>query len=143
MSIRGKILASSMWSIAGTGATMLSSFIVFALMTRLLRPIDFGLVAFAALFIDFASGLMSGGIPVALVQRRTWNEEAASTAFWMHIGSALLFVAAVAAFAVPLANTYGSARLAGVLLALSASIVVDAMRGLHEAKLRREFRYKQ
>jgi len=122
---------------------MLSSFIVFALMTRLLQPIDFGLVAFAALFIDFARGLMSDSIPGALVQRRTWDEDAASTAFWMHIGSALLFVAAVAALAVPLANTYGSARLAAVFLALSASIVVDAMRGLHEAKLRREFGYKQ
>jgi len=149
MSIRGKVLSSSLWSVTGTGATMISSFVVFALMTRLVRPIDFGLVAFAALFIDTARGLMSGGIPIALIQRKTWDEDAASTAFWMHIGSAFLFVAAVAALALPLAGTDSSissgssAPLAAVFVALSASIVIDAVRGIHEAKLRREFGYKQ
>jgi PST family polysaccharide transporter len=142
MSIRGKVLSSSLWSIAGTGATMMSSFIVFALMARLLQPMDFGLVAFAALFIDLARGLMYGGLPDALVQRKEWDETAASTAFWMNLASGIGFAAAVAAIATPLAYLYGSASLAEIFLLLSASLVIDSARGVHEAKLRRDFGYK-
>lgn len=142
MSIRGKMLSSSLWSVAGTGATTISSFIVFALLARILQPIDFGLVAFAAVFIEFARGLMYGGIPEALIQRKEWNETAASTAFWMNLASGLVFAALVAAIAGPLAYLYGSASLADIFLVLSASLVIDSVRGVHEAKLRRDFGYK-
>lgn len=82
MSIKHKMFSSSLWWIAGTGATMVSSFVVFALLARFLQPIDFGLVAFAALFVDIGRGLMQGGVPEALIRRKGWDEIAASTAFW-------------------------------------------------------------
>jgi len=142
MSIKGKMLSSSLWWIAGTGATMMSSFVVFALMARFLQPIDFGLVGFAALFIDLARGLMYGGIPDALVQRKAWDEAVASTAFWMNLASGIVFAAAGAAIATPLAYLYGSESLAEIFLFLSASLVIDSVRGVHEAKLRRDFGYR-
>lgn len=142
MSIKAKMFSSSLWSITATGATMVSSFIVFALMARLLRPVDFGLVAFAALYIDLARGLMYGGIPEALIQKKEWDETTASTAFWMNIASGVVFAGAVAAIAAPLAYLYDAPSLTGIFLLLSASLVVDSVRGVHEAKLRREFGYK-
>jgi PST family polysaccharide transporter len=142
MSIKGKMLSSSLWWITGTGATMMSSFIVFALMARFLQPVDFGLVAFAALFIDLARGVMYGGLPDALIQRKQWDDAAASTAFWMNLASGIVFAGAVAAVATPLAYLYGSASLAEIFLLLSASLVIDSVRGVHEAKLRRDFGYK-
>jgi PST family polysaccharide transporter len=142
MSIKGKMLSSSLWWITGTGANMISGFVVFALMARFLQPMDFGLVAFAALFIDIARGLMAGGIPDALVRQKEWDETTVSTAFWMNLGSGVGFAFAVASIATPLAHFYGSASLAEIFLLLSASLVIDSVRGVHEAKLRREFGYK-
>jgi len=142
MSIKGKILSSSLWSVAGSGATMLSSFVVFAVMTHLLRPIDFGLVAFAALFIDTTRGLMCGPFSEALIQRKEWDDTTASTGFWMNLASAIGSAVAIAAIAAPLAGIYGSATMAEVFLVLSTSLVVDAVRGVHEAKLQRDFGYK-
>jgi O-antigen/teichoic acid export membrane protein len=136
------MLSSSLWSIAGTGATMLSSFVVFALMARLLQPIDFGLVAFAAVFIELTRGLMYGGIPEALIQRKEWDETAASTAFWMNLGSGVVFAVAVVSIATPLAYLYGSTSLADIFLFLSASLVIDSVYCVHVAKLRRDFGYK-
>jgi PST family polysaccharide transporter len=136
------MFSSSLWWIAGTGATMTSSFIVFALMARFLRPVEFGLVAFAALFIELARGLMYGGIPEALVQRKQWDDTTASTAFWMNLASGIAFAMAVAAIAAPLAYLYGSPDLAEIFLFLSTSLVLDSLRGTHEAKLRRDFGYK-
>ena len=135
------MLISSMWSIAGTGATIFSSFVVFALMARLLRPIDFGIVAFAALFIDTTRGLMSGPSD-ALIQRKEWDDTAASTAFWMNLVFATVASVAVAVIGATCAYAYASTTLANVFLVLSASLVVDALRGVHEAKLQREFGYR-
>jgi len=142
MSVKKQILSSSLWSITGTGATMLSSFVVFALMTRLLRPIDFGVVAFAALFIDVTRGLMCGPFSEALIRRKQWDDAAASTGFWMNLASAILSAAAVAAIGSSCAYAYGSVTLGDVFIVLSASLVVDALRGVHEAKLQREFGYR-
>jgi O-antigen/teichoic acid export membrane protein len=142
MSIRGKVLSSSLWSIAGTAATMTSSFVVFALMARLIQPVDFGLVAFAALFIDLTRVLMYGGFPEALIQRKTWDEAAASTAFWMNMLASFGFTGIIAAVATPLAYAYGSPTLAEIFPALSASLIIDAARCVHQAKLRRDFGYK-
>jgi O-antigen/teichoic acid export membrane protein len=142
MSIKGRMLTSSLWWIAGTGATMMSSFVVFALMARFLQPVDFGLVAFAALFIDIGRGLMAGGVPDAMIRRKEWDEVAASTAFWLNLLTGIVFAAAVAAVATPLAYFYGSASLAEIFLLLSGSLVIDSFRGVHEAKLRRGFGYK-
>lgn len=142
MSVKERIFTSSLWSIAGTGAAILSNFIVFALLARLLQPIDFGLVAFAAIFIDLARNLMSGGIAEILIRNKEWDETLASTAFWFNLGSTLLFTIATAAIAVPLAYAYGSPTLAEVFLVLSLSLVIEGVRCVHEAKLRREFGYK-
>jgi PST family polysaccharide transporter len=142
VSIKGKMLASSLWSIVGTAVTMSSSFIVFALMARLIRPVDFGLVAFAAIFVEISRVLMSGGFPEALIQRREWNETAASTAFWMNILGSVVLAALIAGSGAPLAYMFGSATLAEVILAISVSLVIDAVRDVHQAKLRREFGYR-
>jgi len=142
MSIKKQILSSSLWSITGTGATMLSSFVVFALMARLLRPIDFGVVAFAALFIDITRGLMCGPFSEALIQRKQWDDTTASTGFWMNLASAIVSAGAVAAIGSSCAYAYGSATLGDVFIVLSASLVIDALRGVHEAKLQRDFGYR-
>jgi PST family polysaccharide transporter len=142
MSVRAKIFTSSIWSIVGAGSTMMSSFIVFALMARLLTPIDFGLVAFASVFIDITRRLVFGGLPDALIQRKEWDETAAATVFWMNLFASIVLAGLLAALATPLGAGYDSAALAGVLAALSLSLVIDALRGVHEARLRRDFGYK-
>jgi O-antigen/teichoic acid export membrane protein len=141
MSIRRKLMVSSVWSIAATGATLLSSFVVFTVLARLLQPAEFGLVAFVALFVDFARGLMTGGLPEALIQRASWNETMASTAFWANLASSILLAGATAAVGASLIDS-GSAVMGEVFVVLGLSLIIDGARSIHEAKLRREFGYK-
>jgi PST family polysaccharide transporter len=142
MSIRSKILSSSIWLLAGNAATMSSSFVIFALLARLLTPADFGLVAFASVFIEVARRVMFGGFPDALVQRKDWDDTAASTVFWINLASSVVLAGLLAALAAPLAHAYGAATFAWIFSVLSISLVIDALRGVHEARLRRDFGYK-
>src|SRR5262249_45653332 len=86
--------------------------------------------------------VMSGGFPEALIQRKEWDETAASTAFWMNILGSVILVVIIAGAASALVAMDGSATLADVMLAVSASLVLDALGDVHQAKLRREFGYR-
>lgn len=141
MSIRRKLMVSSVWSIAATGGTLLSSFVVFTVLARLLQPAEFGLVAFVALFVDLARSMMTGGLPEALIQRGSWDETTASTAFWANLTSSAVLAGAMAAVGAGLIHS-GSALMGEVFMALGLSLVIDGARSIHEAKLRRDFGYK-
>jgi PST family polysaccharide transporter len=141
MSIRRKLMVSSIWSIAATGGTLLSSFVVFTILARLLQPAEFGLVAFVALFVDLARSVMTGGLPEALIQRSAWDDTVASTAFWANLASSALLAGAMAVVGLGLIDS-GSALMGEVFMALGLSLVIDGARSIHEAKLRRDFGYK-
>ena len=93
MSLKKNFLSGSFWVIVGRGSSNLVSFLIFALLARYLGPADFGLVAFAAVFIDLTRSLALAGVPQALVQRTGWDQKVASTAFWLNMACALAFVA--------------------------------------------------
>lgn len=140
--VKGQLASASLWSLIAGLATQSSSFVIFVILARLLQPSDFGVVAFAAIFIDLSRGVMLGGIPEALIQRKTWTEVAANTAFWVNMAAATTITVVICAVCV-------GARLTGlgdvtplVVAALSGSLLIDALRSVQEARLRREFRYK-
>lgn len=142
MSIRAKFAESSFWVVVGNGANNLVGFAVFAVLARLLEPATIGLVAFALIFIDLGRIVVFGGLPEAVVQRREWDDRVASTCFTANILTALVFLALVAGVLGPLISAYYMPGAGIVISALAAIYVVDAGRAVHEAKLRREFRYK-
>jgi PST family polysaccharide transporter len=140
--LKRRVFSASAWSFLAASGGQATSFAIFALLARLLEPRDFGVVAFAALFIDLSRGVMLGGIPEALIQRKAWSDAAANTAFWLNMVAGVTF-SVLAAGAVLAAAQLGVAGPAGwVFVALSATLVIDGLRAVHEARLRRNFAYK-
>jgi len=117
-----------------------AGFLIFVVLARLLTPIEFGLVAFLSLFVDLSRGVIFGGIPEALIQRRDWSDEAANTAFWLNVVSTLGFVVFAVAVALMLPATARNST--WLLAALSTTLLIDGSRAVHEAYLRRNFNYK-
>jgi PST family polysaccharide transporter len=115
-----------------------ASFVIFVVLARILTPYEFGLVAFFVLFIDLIRGVIVGGIPEALIQGKSWSDSAANTAFWLNIVSTLCCAVLAVASALMLADSNS----AWLFAALSATLVIDGSRAVHEAYLRRTFSYK-
>ncbi|GGE30702.1 lipopolysaccharide biosynthesis protein [Agaricicola taiwanensis] len=140
--VKQQFAAGSFWSLVGQGGANVVNFIIFAILARLLGPIEFGIVAFASVFIDLSRSLALGGFPAALIREKVWDQEAASTAFWGNLIFSITLVALVGiAGGHFLSGSYGH-DFGLVLAALSASLVIDALRATHEAKLEREFQFK-
>ncbi len=142
MSISQKFASSSFWVVIGNAANNLVSFLIFVVLARLLDASTIGLVAFALIFIDLSRIVVFGGLPEAIVQRPHWNDDVASVSFTANLLVAIIFFVLMAVFAAPLVATYYVPAAGPVLSTLAAICVIDAARAIHEAKLRREFRYK-
>jgi len=120
----------------------LSSMVVFIALARLLTPQQFGIVAFATIFIDLGRVIVAAGIPDALIQRVEWDDDVASTAFWTNLSIGLALCAILSLVGAPLAASLYDPTFSLVLAALSLSLLIDGSTAVHGAKLRREFRYK-
>lgn len=128
--------------VAGAIFNNLSSTIIFVALARLLTPVQFGIVAFATIFVEFSRVLVVAGIPDALIQRKDWDDDVASSAFWMNIGLATILCVILGGIAGPISYFGYDKTFALVLVVLSLALVIEALTTVHTAKLRRDFRYK-
>jgi O-antigen/teichoic acid export membrane protein len=140
--IKKNFARGAFWSFIGKSASNVAGFVIFAVLARLLGPVEFGIVAFAAVFIDFSRVIALAGLPTALIRAPEWDEVDASTVFWGNAALAIALAIVVGAGGGYLLGRFYSSELQWVLLALSTCLVVDALRATHEAKLQRDFEFK-
>ncbi len=142
MSISRRFLSSTIYMIIGTGANSLVAFVIFIILARLLDPAAVGLVAFALIFVEISRTIVFSGLPEAIVQRATWEHDVSSTCFTANVLLALAFVLLVGGLLAPILTYYYHPDAGPVLTALSLVILIDSGRVIHEAKLKREFKFK-
>ena len=142
MSIREKFAIGALWSVIGNATVQLSTFVVFVILARLLDPVQFGIVAFASIFVDVTRQLLASGVPDALVRREQWGESYASSALVLNLTVSaviglLLFCVGALAFSV-----IGHGNSTPILMVLLISLPIDATRAIFEARLRRDFAFR-
>src|SRR3546814_14058655 len=123
MTIKQKLAVSGAWSIVAAVFNNLSTIIIFVALARLLTPEQFGIVAYATVFVELSRTLVRGGIPDALIHRSEWADSLASTAFWTNLPIGGLLCALLLALAGTLAGAVYDSRL-GLCLPAVLSIVI-------------------
>ena len=112
-----------------------------AIMSRLLAPADFGLIAMAATVTGFVALFTDMGLSVATIQRSEVSQSLVSTLFFVNIvvGFILMVIAAIAApFA---AMLYQDPRVTLLVIGMAASIPLAAAVAQHDALLARSMRW--
>jgi O-antigen/teichoic acid export membrane protein len=130
------------WSGAVKGLTQLLSWASTIVVARLLSPEDFGLVAMATVYIGLTALVTEFGLGSAIVALRDLSEDMLAQ---LHTVALLVGLAAFAvscAVAYPLSRFFSAPELALVVVALSCSLVLDALRTVPTALLARALRFK-
>lgn len=133
---------SLFWGYANTWGKRLISLLVFIILARLLEPKDFGLVAFAKLFVDYLDAASGQGLGLALIQRKNLSDTDINTAFWLVvcIGSALfILLMLISPF---ISGKFGSSELTSILQALSLVILINALSRTQVALMTKEQRFR-
>jgi len=112
-----------------------------AILARLLKPSDFGLIAMVAAVIALVSLLEDAGLTKATIQRSLINHGQVSNLFWINclLGCALLLL--TCALAPVLAWFYNEPRLLKITFAYALSFPLVSSGIQHRALLRRQMRF--
>lgn len=112
-----------------------------AIMSRLLAPEDFGLIAMATTVTGFVGLFTDMGLSVATIQKTEVSQPLVSTLFFVNVGVGLLLMIAAAIAAPFAAMLYHDPRVTGIVIGMAVSIPLAAAMAQHDALLARAMRW--
>ncbi len=141
MSLRKEAARGVFWTAAGNWGYQLTTLVVFAVLSRLLVPEAFGLVALALVFTEVLKLITEQGMADAIVQRRHLEPAHLDTALWMSVGIGGFLTLGVAAGSTLIADVVNEPELGPVLQWLSLTLLIASFSSVQKAILTRELRF--
>lgn len=140
-SLRRSVGRGAMMTGGAQGVRLACQFASVIVLSRLLSPEDFGIVAMAAPVMGFVGLFQDLGLMQATVQKKRITHAEVNALFWINMGiSALL--AGILVLAAPLAaRFYGEPGVGLLVAALSLQILVSGAGGQHHAILNRRMQF--
>ncbi len=142
MSLRQKAAQGVLWSVIQKWGRAGISIVTFVILSRLLGPEAFGLVALATVFTTFVEIFLDQGFSAAIVQRADLEPEHLDTAFWVNIFMGLLMTVGGLAASGLIASFFHEPRLTPVLHWLSITFLISALSSTQVAILQRKLAFK-
>jgi len=146
--LRRQVARGLTWTFVHTWGGQLLSLVVFLVLARLLTPGEFGLVAYAALFVGLAQIVIDQGFGDALIQRPSVTRSQIDTAFWVAVATGAVLTVIGIVFAGPLAalltvkEPASAPRLTPIIQALSLLFIISSFSSTQQALLRRELAFR-
>ncbi len=142
MNLHQRAVKSLFWAGAAQGGRLAFQLLIMAVLAHFLMPSDFGLIAMATVFVEFALILVDFGIGRALIQKQDIRDAHFSTALWFHLAAGVLCYA-VFWVAAPLVSLfYARPELTGVIRFLSLDFILAAIGFVPQALLQRQMNFK-
>lgn len=120
---------------------ILAQFLILPILSRLLTPADYGLVAIAMPFVAFAMAISDGGLCSSLVRDNRRDDKAWSSAFWLITIGALIMSIVLCAIAPLLADVLSESLLTKVMAALCLTLLLQAATTVPLALLQRDQKF--
>ena len=130
------------WTFLDTWGSQFMSLIIFAILAHLLTDVDFGVVALAAVFVQFAQLFVDQGLGDALIQRKAITRLQIDTAFWVAVVTGAGIMVLGIALAWPISSLLAQPQLAPIIAVLSVNFLVVAVSSVQMALLQRDMRFK-
>lgn len=127
-------------ALAGQAGKLCIQFLSIVLLSRLLSPEDFGLIAMVTAFVALGELIRDFGTSVVGLQRRNLSHQQASNLFWLSLGLGAV-AAVILVVSTPLVVLlYSESRLTAVMPALAASVLLNAASAQLQVQLARAMR---
>ena len=139
--LQGRVARGLTWTLLDTWGSQFLALIVFVLLARLLTQVDFGLVAFAAIFVTFAGLFVDQGLGDAIIQRPTLTRRQLDTAFWASMVTGTIIALLAIVLAIPIAIVLGQPQLQPIIQVLSVTFILSGLATVQTDLLRREMAF--
>lgn len=140
--LKKQFISGVFYTAAAKYIGLLIQLLITAVLSRLLTPSDFGVVAIATVFIVFFNLLTDFGIGVAVIQDKTLQQQDMKGIFTFSILLGICLSAAFFMLAIAIARIYSIPILNNICHLLSLSVLFTSLNVIPNALLLREKQFK-
>lgn len=141
-SLRDQAIRGVFWSAVQNWGSAALGTLVFVILLRLLDAEQFGLLALAAVVVNFMEIFLRQGFGQAIVQRQDLEPGHLHTAFWINMVAAVILTLVAVVGADLAAAAFHEPGLAPVIRWLSLALPIGALNATPQAILQRDLAFK-
>jgi O-antigen/teichoic acid export membrane protein len=131
-----------LWTVLQKWAVRIGGFLTIAILTRLLSPHDFGVVAVALTVLPLLYLLSDFGFASYVIQASEVHPRMLSTAFWYSCGSGILLALGLGFIAGPIGDWLDVSGLSSVLWGCAPAVLFVTFSSVPQALLRRRMAFR-
>lgn len=131
------------WLSVAQASKVLGQLVSVVVLSRLLPPSAYGVMALAGVVLTFASLLRDMGTGAAIIQRKSLTPTLADTVFWLNVGLGVGLGLVLAAAAYPISVFFREPELFPVMLLMSLGFPLGATTAVHQAWMERHARFRE
>ena len=140
--LSGETTRGVLWTVVQKWSMRIGGFLTVAILTRLLNPHDFGVVAVALTLLPVLYLLSDFGFATYVVQAKEVDERLLSTAFWYSAGSGVVLAAALGFLAGPVGHLLDIDGLSAVLWGCAPVVIFVTFSSVPQALLKRRMAFR-
>ena len=140
--LTGRTVAGFKWAGLSAVAQAVASLAILAVLSRLLTPADFGVLAIALIFVTAAQVLGHRNLGSAIVQRHDLSERHVAAALTLSGGAGAGLAGALWLLAPAIGRFFAEPAVAPALGAMSLAIAIAGLATVPECLLRRRLRFR-
>lgn len=137
-----KAVRGAVWSFATTLAVRLVSLLSLAILTRLLVPEQFGLMALGLVFLTYVETVGDLGTGAALIYWPKRRSDASEVTFWISLLTGLFWFGVTQAGAAALALFFHAPQAEPLIRALALCFPIRALGRTHDSLCQKDLRFK-
>jgi len=136
------LINNAKWVTISQFGKILIQLVSLTVLTRLIPPSDFGLMAMATVVTNFILIIRDLGTAAALIQRKNLTQEIVNSVFWLNVLMGSVLCIFIIASASTVSHLFNEPELTSVLIVVSVSIPIASAGAAHQALLERESKFK-
>lgn len=129
-------------TVVGQGATMAVQFVGAIILSRLLTPSDYGLIAMVTVFMTLGNLIRDFGMPLAALQARELSGKQATNIFWVTAGLSGTATIVLAAATPLIVMLYDEPRLSVIVPSMAGILLITGLQAQFQVRLARQMRFK-
>lgn len=141
--LKNKTLFAIFWNLINKFGTQVASLIPTMVLSRLLNPSEYGLIAISGIFSGFVTIFIGCGLSGALIQKKDASHKDYCSVFYFNVIMSLV-VYAIIFFSAPLcASFFGYREVCSIMRVMSIGIVISSLGAIHGTLLQKELEFKK
>ena len=135
-------ISGTKWNLGKQACFQLITFVLGVVLSRLLAPEEFGLLAMVMIFSRFGNLFSGSGLSRSLIHKQNISLTDLSTVFWSNFVIGCLLTGLLAALAPSIASFYGQPQLAALVLVIALNFILNSLCTIPRTLFEKELRFR-